>query len=44
MAKFVFTTLSGAVYSAEADTEYEAKVKILRDHPWIRSWDLQIRK
>ena len=44
MAKFVFTTLSGAVYSAEADTEYEAKAKILKAHSWIRSWDLQIRK
>ena len=44
MVKFVFTTLSGAVYSAEADTKYEAKVKILKTHPWIRSWDLQICK
>lgn len=44
MTKFVFTTLSGAVYSAEADTEYEAKVKILKSCPWLRTWDLQIRK
>ena len=41
MVKYVFTTISGGAYSSEADNKYEAKAKILKSHPWLRSWDLQ---
>ena len=44
MVKYVFTTLSGGVYSAEADNTNEAKAKILKSHTWLRSWDLQLFK
>ena len=44
MVKYVFTTLSGGVYSVEADDNHEAKAKILKSHPWLRSWDLQLCK
>ena len=42
MPKYVFETLKGGRYSAEADTAFEAKDKILKSKPWIRSWDLQL--
>ena len=44
MAKYVFTTLSGGVYSSEADNKCEAKAKILKLHLWLRSWDLHLIK
>lgn len=40
MPKFVFTTIAGARYSAEATSEIEAKKAILKSHPWVRRWDL----
>lgn len=40
MKKFTFELINGGRYSTNATDAKEAKLAILKDHPWIRPWDL----